>query len=297
VIDSILQHVTRIPLHISRLAQQSRLGQHHSRRRGAGLEFDQITAYQEGDPIRNINWAATARRGGETPLVNAHYEDKDLTVMLLVDLSASMEFGSARVTKKTLAAEICASLVYSALAAHDRIGLLGFTSDVACYVPPRHSWAYLRAIPERILHGEAEKAPASFWTAMAHLERWVKRPALMFLLSDFLIEDTEQLHHALSRLGRSHELIALIVTDPLEVALPTGTARMVTRDLETGHVRSYSLTRRNHQHMAAREQVRQAQLRHLFRQVGIAHLTVTPHSHYREELSQLLLTGHRRARA
>jgi uncharacterized protein (DUF58 family) len=274
-----------------------RLGQHHSHQRGTGLDFEQVKAYQAGDTIRTINWAATARKGGETTLVNSYYEEKDLTIMLLVDLSASMEFGSTRLTKQGLTAEISASLVYSARAAHDRIGLLGFASGVVGYLPPRQAKGYLRAIPEYILHPHTDKGPASFWTAVTSLERRLKHPALVFVLSDFLTQDLISLRQALARLCRRHEPIALVVTDPLEVALPIGTTRIVTRDLETDQVRSYSLTRANHQRMLATGQARRAQLQQMFRRLGIAYLTVTPHSPYGAEISQLFLTHHTRASA
>lgn len=294
MIDMLQQQVTRIPLYLRRLAQQTRLGQHQSHQRGSGLEFDQLREYQAGETTRHINWAATARRGVEIPLVNAYYEEKEITIMLLVDLSASMDFGSVRLTKRSLAAEICTSLVYAALATHDHIGLLGFSSGVACYVPPRPSRTYLQVIPETILQCQTAQEPASFHTAVATLVRRVQRPALVFVVSDFLTDDTQQLHHALAQLGRRHDPVALVLGDPLEVTLPTGTARLVLHDLETNHVRSYSLTRSNQQRMVADQQARRAHLQHLFQDVGIAHLTVTPHSHYHQELCQLFLTRHRR---
>jgi uncharacterized protein (DUF58 family) len=297
MIDRMLQQVRRIPLRLRRPAYQTRLGQHQSQRRGASLEFDQIKEYQVGESIRKINWAATARRGAELPLVNVYYEDKDITVMLLVDLSASMDFGSIRVTKKTLAAEIAASLVYSALTAHDRVGLVGFTSRLACALPPQQCWAYQRAIPEQILTCAAEQAPVNFWAAVHHVERWVRSPALVFLFSDFLIDDFQPLDQALARLYRRHELIVLSLTDPLEVTLPTAPTSMVARDLETGQVRTYCQTRRNQQRMAVQEQARRERLQALCRRLGVAHLTLTPHSNYREALSRLFLTSHKRASA
>jgi uncharacterized protein (DUF58 family) len=199
VIETILQRVTRIPFHIPWRAHHDHHGQHQSRLRGSGLEFDQLKEYQAGEGIQKINWAATARRGESPLLVNTYYEEKDITVMLLVDLSASMDFGSTRVQKKTLAAEISASLVYSALASRDRVGFLGFTSQVECYFPPSRSKAYQRAIPEAILSsrlsstqaGGGERSPANFWTAVEGLERRIKAPVLIFLLSDFLIDDAQ----------------------------------------------------------------------------------------------------------
>ena len=297
VIETILPQVKYIPLPVHWFARQARLGVHKSRQRGTGLEFDQIVEYRDGETSRKINWAATARRGGEIPFVNRYYEDKALTLMLLVDMSASMDFGSARLTKKSLAAEISASLVYSALAGHDRVGLLGFIAGTVCYIPPRPCRAYQRVIPERILTYEASHAAASFPTAVTSLERLVKRRSLVFILSDFLTEDLAELEYALRRLCRLHDVIALVVTDPLEVSHPSGTTRLVTRDLETGQLRSYRLTRRNQQQMALCERHRRSQLHGVFQRLGIPHLTVTPHSNYCEDLRHLLLTRQRKASA
>ncbi|ETW95855.1 MAG: hypothetical protein ETSY1_28935 [Candidatus Entotheonella factor] len=297
IIDTLLQHVARIPLSVRWLAHQVRLGEHRSHQRGSGLDFDQIREYQPGEPIRKINWAATARRGSATPLVNAYYEEKDLTVMLLADLSASMNFGSTRLTKRDLAAEISASLVYSTLLSHDRVGLLGFAGDVVCYLPPRQERAYQRRIPEAILQSEAGSDPADWWTAVSRLEHWVKRPTLMFLLSDFLADDNEPLQRALKRLCHRHDPIALVVTDPLEQMLPVGTARMVCRDLETGAVRSLSLSRANQRRMAEHTAARQAELGQMFHRLRMPFLTVTPDGNYIDELRQLVLSRHRRASA
>lgn len=297
MIDTILQNIAHIPLSVRWLSHQARLGQHRSRQRGSGLDFDQIREYQPGESIRKINWAATARRGSATPLVNTYYEEKDLTVMLLVDLSASMHFGSTRLTKRSLAAEISASLVYSALLSHDRVGLLGFAGDVACYLPPRQERTYQRLIPEAILDREASSGAADWWTAVSRLEQWVPRPTLMFLLSDFLTDDHEGLQRALKRLGQRHDPIALVVTDPLEQTLPSGPARLVSRDLETGAVRSYSLTRANRRRMAEHTAARQAQLDQMFRHFRMPYLTVTTDGNYIDELRQLVLSRHRRASA
>jgi uncharacterized protein (DUF58 family) len=294
MIETILQRVTRLPLHVRWVAHLPRLGQHQSRRHGAGLEFDRLREYQEGEAVQKMNWAATARLGGSLPFINVYYETSALPVMLLVDMSGSMDFGSSRLTKKNLAAEISASVVFSALSGHDRVGMLGFSSRVMCYFPPRQHRGYQRAIPESILSHAAERAPACFEVAIAHLERSLKGRTLMFVLSDFLTDDVQGLEYALMRLRHVHDVIALVVSDPLERAFPAGCTRIFTRDLETGQIRSCSLTRRNQQHMAARDQTRQAQLAEVFQRLGIASLTVTSQSNYAEELSQLLLSRHRR---
>jgi uncharacterized protein (DUF58 family) len=295
LIDMILRQVTRLPLRLRRHAQQTRLGQQQSRRGGTGVEFDQLKDYLYGDPVRSINWAATARRGSATPLVNVYHEEQDFTVMLLVDLSASMDFGSTRLTKKTRAAEICASLAYSALLHRNRIGFLGLTADTTAYLPPGRVPGYQRAIPERIVAEAAATAPVYFQMAATALERRVQPPALVFILSDFLTDDLPGLTTALTRLQRRYECIALRVTDPLETTFPVGTARIVTRDLETNRVQALSLTRRNHQRMAAQARAYAAQLDTVFQQCGVAHRTITPHSNYPHDLCSLFLVDPRRA--
>jgi uncharacterized protein (DUF58 family) len=279
----------RIPYHLRWRAQHLRLGQHRSRLRGAGLEFDQLKESHHGAGLRTINWAATARRGGSPLLVNTYYEDKDITVMLLADVSASMDFGSVRLSKKTLAAEISASLVYSALAAQDRVGLLSFTSRQEIYLPPRRARGYQRAIPAAILYGTKSQTSANFATAATVLEQRLTRPALVFLLSDFLTDDFQSLSQALARIQTRHDLIALVITDPREEELPQGYARMAVRDLETGEVMVYDVLPRNRQMMAATVRARQAQLQQILRQLDIAAVTVTPSSDYAADITQLFL--------
>jgi uncharacterized protein (DUF58 family) len=142
-----------------------------------------------------------------------------------------------------------------------------------------------------------EPTPVDFWTAATTLERCAKSPALVFLLSDFLTEDIPQLERALARLCRRHEIIVLRVTDPLEVTLPSGTARLITQDLETKRVQAYSLTRKNRQRMAEYTRAQSRQFHSLLQRVGVPYLTITPHSDYCSDLSRLFLSGYRRAKA
>jgi uncharacterized protein (DUF58 family) len=287
----------RIPYHIRWRAQHLRLGQHRSRLRGAGLEFDQLKESHNGAGMRAINWAATARRGGTPLLVNTYYEEKDITVMLLADVSASMDFGSVRLSKKTLAAEISASLVYSALTAHDRVGFLGFTSQVEIYMPPRRARGYQQAIPDAIQHGTYAQSRTNFATAAAILEERLKQPSLIFLLSDFLTDDFQDLSQALVRLRARHDVIALVITDPREEVLPQGYARMAVRDLETGEVMVYDFSPKNRQMMAATAHAQQTHLQQMLQRLDIATVTVTPSSNYAEDITQLFLGRCRRKKS
>lgn len=291
MIDTILQRLCHIPYRVGWMAPQQRLGHRSSRMRGEGLEFDQIRESQVGEGIRKVNWAATARCGARSLLVNAYYEEKDITVMLLVDLSASMDFGSTRLTKKALAAEIGASLVYSALACHDRVGLIGFTSDVACYVPPRQARNYQWTIPETLLHYDSTRTRASFLAAAMGLDHYLKRRALVFLLSDFLSDDVDELRRALEWIHSKHDLVSLVVRDPREAEFPLGHASIVTRDLETGERAFCSFSRWNRRQTSATAQARQTQLEQMFHQLNIRHVTVTPDSNYGADLTEIFLTS------
>lgn len=294
MIESILERVTHIHYRVPWLTHEHRLGHHKSQLRGGGLEFDQIKEHQTGEPIRRVNWTATARHGSSALYVNTYYDDKDMMVMLLVDLSASMDFGSTRVTKKHVAAEICASLAYSALDARDRIGMLGFTSDVACYLPPRHTRSYQWHIPEFIIQFDSTKTSADFLQAACSLEHYLKRRALVFVISDYLTEDFDSLTEAFGTLRNRHHVVSIQIRDTREVELPTGRAHIVTRDLETGQRSTYNFTRRNRERMRARIHAHQEQLHTMMQQLDVAQVTVMPDSNYSDAISQAFLTSRTR---
>jgi uncharacterized protein (DUF58 family) len=294
MIDAILRRVCFIPYRGRGLAQHQRLGRRRSHLCGEGLEFDQIKEYQAGEGIRRVNWSATARRGGSSLFVNSYYEDKSLTVMLLVDLSASMDFGSQRLTKKALAAELCASLAYSACMCNDRIGLLGFTSEVACYLPPSQAPHYQWSIPETIIEYDSTRTHTNFWVAAQGLQQHVKHRALVFLLSDFLTDEADQLAQTLGWLQSKHDLITLKLSDPREVSLPSGHGRMLTRDLETGKLIMYRFSRRNRRGMERAAEAYQQRLQALCQALDITQLTVTPESNYGEDMTQMFLASQRR---
>lgn len=294
MIEAILQQITSIPLYIPWRTRQIHLGQHLSSLRGLGLEFDQLKEYQNGEGMQKINWSATARRGGEPLLVNTYYEEKEMTVMLLVDLSASMHFGSTRVSKGMLVAEVSASLVYSALAARDRVGFLGFSSQLECYYPPKRSKNYQRVIPEAILSGGTSHKPVNFWSAVEALEQRFTIPALIFLCSDFLTDDMQQLARALARLQIRHDVVALIFTDPRETVLPTEPARLVMCDLETGEIRMYQCSSHNQQRMVQKGVQRIQHLHQLLYDLRVAQVSITPQSNYQEDIAHLFRMRYRR---
>ena len=296
LMEEILQRVCYLPYRTRWQAHQMRLGHRASHQRGEGLEFDQIKAYQAGEAIRRVNWAATARSGYASLYVNSYYEEKDLTIMIVADLSASMDFGSRRVTKKTLAAELSASLAYSALACHDRIGLLGFASDVACYVPPSHHRSYQWIIPEAIISYDSTHARADFGAVAQALQACLKRRALVFLLSDFLAQNTDELAQAIELMRRQHDLRCLWLSDPREYELPVTNARIRTRDLETGDYVTLRLSRRNCQRLAQAAHAYQERVQAIWQELDVACVQLTPESDYEADIAQLAASPSGRGR-
>ncbi len=296
LIETILQRVCYIPYRTRWQAHQMRLGQRASRHRGEGLEFDQIKSYQAGEGIRRVNWAATARRGYTSLFVNSYYEEKDLTIMLLVDLSGSMDFGSVRLTQKALAAELSASLVHSALTCHDRIGLIGFSSDVVCYFPPGHHRSYQWMIPEAILSHDATRTQANFGVMVRALQQHVRHKSLIFLMSDFITDDRDDLAEALGMLRRKHDLLNLWLADPCEQALPAANAIVRTRDLETGAYVTLRLSRRNCERMAQAAQAHEARLHAMWQACGAVFTKITPESHYETDIADMFVSSSGRGR-
>ncbi|GIX49019.1 MAG: DUF58 domain-containing protein [Candidatus Tectimicrobiota bacterium] len=286
--------LVRLPLIATRRSEHPRLGRQASRLRGSGLAFDQLREYQSGDEARHLNWRATARRGDGTLIINTYFEEKETMVLLLVDLSASMDFGSGAMTKKRLAATLCASLTYSALVQQGRVGFVGFTTHVVQALPPRQAWPYLRLIPEAILSSGTPRARADFPVAVEYVCERFRRPTLLFLLSDFLDADLPGLHQALARLQQRHEVFALGLYDPREVTWPRAAARLVVRDLETGRLATYRFSRRAPPPLARRMAGHQADVQRLCQHLGIPFAALTPQCDYAEALRGLLLAPRRR---
>lgn len=207
-----------------------------------------------------------------------------------------MDCHGARLTKKALAAELSASLVHSALACHDRIGLIGFTSDVACYFPPGHHRSYQWMIPEAILSHDSTRAQANFGAVADALQQYLKRRSLVFLLSDFITDDTDDLTQALGLMRRKHDLLGLWLADPREQTLPAANAIVRTRDLETGAYVTVRLSRRNCQRMAQAAQAHQERLQAIWQACDVAYTQITPESNYEADIADMFVSPSGRGR-
>ena len=254
------------------------------------MEFEEVRPYVPGDDIRTIDWNVTARTGAA--YVKRYVEERQLTLMLMADVSASQDFGSSSRSKREAAAELCALLAFSATRNDDKVGLTLFHGDIEQYIPPRKGQKHaLRVVREVLAHGAESEAPrgGESWLQRLRGARAGRRPraprqatdighaleflmqvrsrrAICFVVSDFLDDDFE---HAMVAANRKHDVIAVLVTDPGELAVPD-VGLVALRDAEQGETRLVDTSSaRFREEVAERAQARVADLEHRFRSLGI----------------------------
>jgi len=211
----LLRKVRRIQIRTSHVVNDALAGQYHSAFRGRGMEFEEVRPYQIGDDVRTIDWNVSARHG--EPFVKIFREERELTVMLLVDLSRSQQFGTHEAFKRELAAEIAATLAFSAITNNDKVGLILFTGEVERFVPPRKGTTHVLRVVREVLAFEPKGAGTDISVALDHLRRIAHRKCVVFLISDF--QDSGY-GKALKLARRRHDVIAIDVSDDREMALP-----------------------------------------------------------------------------
>ena len=210
-----LRTVRKIQIRTSHLVSDLFAGQYQSVFKGRGMEFSEVRLYQPGDEIRTIDWNVTARTG--VPHVKRYAEERELTVMLLVDASASTVFGSVRQTKSALAAELGAVLAFSAITNNDKVGLVVFTDRIESALPPRKGTHHVLRVIREVLSLRPAGRGTDIPAALEHLARVTKRRCIVFLVSDFIAPG---FHRALRMAARRHDVIAVVLEDPREATLP-----------------------------------------------------------------------------
>jgi uncharacterized protein (DUF58 family) len=224
----LLRQVRRLEIRARRLVAERLMGQYHSVFRGRGLEFSEVREYQPGDDVRTIDWNVTARMGA--PYVKRFVEERELTVMLAVDVSASQRFGTAAQRKEEVAAELGALLAFAAAANNDRVGLLAFSDGIEAFVPPRKGSRHILRLVRDLLSLRPARRGTDIGAAVGYLQRALRRHAIVFLISDFLDDGFEA---ALRSAARRHDLIALVLSDRRELELPA-VGLIEAEDAETG---------------------------------------------------------------
>src|SRR6516162_10101290 len=224
----IVRQVRRLQIRARRAVEDLLGGEYHSVFKGTGIAFEEVREYQPGDDIRAIDWNVTARMGH--PFVKRFIEERERTVVLVVDCSASQQFGSGLRQKREVAAELAAVLAFSAISNNDRVGLLQFTDRVERFVPPRKGVRHVLRLIRDVLFFQPRRRGTSLREGLDYLNRVLHRRSIVFLMSDFLDKGFEG---AFKRTGRRHDLIAVHVGDPREEELPN-VGLLEVEDAETG---------------------------------------------------------------
>lgn len=211
----LLAEIRRIEIVTRRLVNQQMAGQYQSVFKGRGMSFDEVRQYMAGDDPRTIDWNVTARTG--EPYVKTYVEERELTVLIMVDMSGSMAFGTARDEKRVVAARLAAMMAFSAIKNGDRVGLVAFTDTVECFVPPKKGRKHVMRIIDEILRFDPVGSGTDLGEALQFVGRVQRRKAVVFLISDFLDAGYERPLHVTAR---RHDLIPLTVVDPAEEILP-----------------------------------------------------------------------------
>ncbi|MFL5241226.1 MAG: DUF58 domain-containing protein [Gemmataceae bacterium] len=224
----VIRQIRRLQIQARRAVEDLLGGEYHSVFKGAGIAFEEVRAYQPGDDIRTIDWNVTARMG--QPFIKRFVEERELTVVLLIDCSASHQFGTQFQRKREVAAELAALIAFTAVSNNDRVGLVQFTDEVERFVPPRKGSRHVLRLIRDVLYFQPKRTATCLRAGLDYLNRVLHRRSIVFLISDFLDEDFEQ---ALKRAGRRHDLIAIKITDPREEDLPA-VGFLELQDAETG---------------------------------------------------------------
>lgn len=227
-IEEMMARVRKLELKARRLVRESFSGEYLSSFRGQGLDFDDFREYQHGDEVRFIDWNVTARMN--QPFVRKFREEREMSVVIAVDISGSADYGSHHLSKRETAAEAAAVLGFSAIQNGDKVGLLIFANEPLLFVPPAKGTRHLLRMIREILTMRPENPGTSVASACDFLVRTLKRKSLVFLISDFY---SDPLDKPLGKLSHKHDTIALRVSDPLEIKLPR-VGKVIMRDPETG---------------------------------------------------------------
>jgi uncharacterized protein (DUF58 family) len=234
----ILKKIRQIELRTNRLVTETLAGQYHSVFKGQGMNFDEVREYQPGDDVRAIDWNVTARMNH--PFIKKFVEERELTVMLVVDVSGSGLFGSREQSKRELAAEIASVLAFSAIRNNDKVGLLLFTDEVEHFIPPRKGRSHVLRVIREVLYFEPKRRGTDLAHALEFVGRVLPHKAIVVVISDFISDAgggllPPPIQTALRQANRRHDVVAVHVADRYEMELPA-LGRLVLEDAETGEI-------------------------------------------------------------
>ena len=230
--SELLKRVRQIEIKTRGLSSNIFAGQYHSAFKGRGMAFSEVREYQYGDDVRDIDWNVTARF--DKPFVKVFEEERELTVMLLVDVSNSLDFGTVKQLKKNMVAEIAATLAFSAIQNNDKIGVVFFSDKIEKFIPPQKGKKHILYIIRELIDFQPDKKQTNIAQALKYLTNAIKKRCTAFLISDFI--DKDGFKDALTIANRKHDVVAIQVYDRRETELPA-VGLMKIKDAETGQER------------------------------------------------------------
>lgn len=308
----ILKKIRQIELRTNRLVSETLAGQYHSVFKGQGMNFDEVREYQPGDEVRTIDWNVTARMNH--PFVKKFVEERELTLMLVVDVSGSGLFGSSEQSKRELAAEVASVLAFSAIRNNDKVGLILFSDEVEKFIPPRKGRRHVLRVIREVLFFEPKRRGTDLNGALEFLLRVTPHKAIAVIISDFigsqavggrrpgklrsqtmLLESLAQASFTMLRqANRRHDVVAVQIADRYELELPS-LGRLVLNDAETGEVVEVNTgDERKRAAFAERQARAQAEIARLFRSAAIDAIQLRTDRPYGVELSRFFETRERR---
>ncbi|MEI6081384.1 MAG: DUF58 domain-containing protein [Verrucomicrobiota bacterium] len=234
----ILRKIRRLELRTRRLVESSFAGQYQSVFKGRGMNFEEVRPYSPGDEIRAIDWNVTARTG--EPYIKKFTEEREMTVMIVLDVSASGNFGSVQESKRELAAEVAAILAFSAIHNNDKVGLLLFSDRVELFIPPKKGRHHILRLIREMLYFEPKGRGTDLAGALEYMNKLITRRAVVFVISDFFTGDFTR---PLTVSARRHDMVALPIVDPAEEELPD-VGVILLEDPETGEQIEVDTSRR-----------------------------------------------------
>jgi len=284
-----LKKIRQIELRTVRLVEDLMAGQYHSVFKGRGMDFDEVREYQPGDEVRRIDWNVTARTG--VPHIKKYIEEREMTVMILVDASASSGTGSILQSKRELAAELAAVLAFSAIRNNDKVGALLFTDGAEKYIRPGKGRSHVLRLISEVLTYQPARRGTNLTTALHHINRALSRRAVIFVISDFM---DQGFYLALKVTSRKHDVIAVPIIDASEREMPD-LGVVVFEDAETGEVVEFNTSdprARSAFSVVAEDRI--AELRRLFRRCGLDTIEAQTDRPYLRALMQFFENRYRR---
>ena len=294
----ILGKVRQIEIRTNRLVNDSLAGQYHSVFKGRGMDFDEVREYVPGDEVRAIDWNVTARAG--RPFVKKFTEERELTILLAVDVSASGNFGSGPQSKRQMAAELASVLAFSAIRNNDKVGLVLFTDQIEQYIPPKKGRQHVLRVIREILYFEPHSRGTDIVRALDFANQVTNRRAIMFLLSDFELPNQDQalaeVRRAVRLASRRHDVVAIHVHDLREMELPD-VGQLAIEDAETGELIELDTTsERVRSRFAELAQKRVDKLRRALAGEGVDALNLDTREPYEPALRSFFKNRERRMR-